>query len=101
MSINCRESWPIVPRKPLQYGEGWRCASSQCKAPGGAKLSRYNPHTICGPCRMRISNEPDVYGDAGFRRRRPVEPAELPEPEQPDDSPVDPVPAEDAPIVRM
>lgn len=37
---------------PEQFAVGERCdvAASGC----GRPLSRYNPYTVCGPCRMRL-----------------------------------------------
>lgn len=87
---------------PLQYGHGpERGLCVNCKA----KLSRYNPHTMCGPCRRSLVLAGLV---THFARRKSVgrgpllpetlkamgtTPAELPEPEDEQPSPLDPIPA--------
>lgn len=81
------------PSGPIQYGPVGKCAC-------GAELSRYNPYSVCGPCRRRrvVGGEIVCF----HRDRRPIgrgplleeyRPAELPEPEDEPEAPVDPIPA--------
>ena len=93
----------LGPSGPTQYGP-----EGVCKC--GAKLSCYNPYSVCGPCRRTQV----VFGTVtNFRsdRRRPtgrgpllaetlnpwITPAELPEPDDDKQAPCDPIPVEDAP----
>lgn len=40
--------WGLTTETPLQYAVGQPC--DEC----GNPLSRYNPYTVCGPCRRKL-----------------------------------------------
>lgn len=67
----------LVDERVEQYGTTGRCV--KC----GNPLSRYNPYTVCGPCRVRIAeqeaialqsiSEEQSHDWERFERREPVQ----------------------------